>query len=104
MSAQHEAVPPDEESLGHTVDAPIDGRSAVSVGSDRIIGIAELIEEGDGIRLLILEVDAEEPDAGPRFQFDQQRMLVPAGDAPAREDVDHADLSDQVSPPQARHA
>src|SRR5690606_5002960 len=38
----------DDEGFGYAIDAPVDGDAAI-VGADRVVGVAERVEEGRGI-------------------------------------------------------
>src|SRR6516164_1235086 len=63
------AIAPDDEGLGHPIDAPLDRRAAVGVGAGGGEGIAETAEETARIVGLVLVVDADEPDALVRSEL-----------------------------------
>ena len=87
------AVALDDESLRRAIEAPIDGRSARSIGTDGGERIAEAGEKTARIVRLVLVVDAEKPDAVIPSEFEKLRVLLAAWRAPGREEVDDRHLS-----------
>src|SRR5580698_4400021 len=68
------ALRADQEALGCTVHAPVDGDAAIVIGADGVVGIAELLQPGLRIRIVVLPVDAD--DRHLAFALDEQQRLV----------------------------
>ena len=82
MLAADHALAVNDEGLGHTVAAPVDGDAPVTVGAHGSEGLSQRAQEAAGIVGLVLVVDADQPDVAALRQFHQHRVFLAAGHAP----------------------
>ncbi len=76
------AILRDDEGFRHAVDTPIDGRTAIDIGTGARVGIARGIEPSLGIVRLILIVEAMNGNDARSIQMHEYRMFFPACRAP----------------------
>ena len=103
MLVRDSAVGCDDKAFGNSVDPPVDRRASCGVDTDGGKRIPERAKKASGILGLVLVVDPHDPNLGITGEFDEQRMLVPAGHAPGCPDIDHSDAPQKIRPGQARY-
>src|SRR3972149_3316548 len=78
----------DQKRLRHAVDAVIDPDATVVVVRGESVGNSELGKPPQAVLALVLVVEPDERHHLGAGQFDQHRMLLAAGPAPGRPDVE----------------
>jgi hypothetical protein len=84
----HGAGRVDQKTLRCSVHAPVDRHPAVTVGSDALVGIAELRQPRLRVLVLILPVDAEDRNARLLLDLQQHLVFGAALSTPGAPDVD----------------
>jgi len=90
------AILADEEGFRHAVNAPVNGAAPGLIGSDRVIGVAQIAKETARIFGLVLVVQADDAKAVVLRQRHQHRMLLTTGRAPGRKNVEQGDLAGEL--------
>src|SRR5579864_5935571 len=96
MLVHHDALRAHEECFRRAVHAPVDRHAAAVIGPDPLVGIAELREPGDRLRIIVLPVEADDGhDSGPLY-LEQHLVLLTAFSAPGAPDIEQVPVTLEI--------